>query len=306
MTGAAGLFGSLVNLRQPGALQEGGRPHATPPGAVRRPPRLSIQKALKFDMIDEDLPVLGKFELIKEIGFDGIEMSSPNELDNTEVVAARDATGLPIHGVVDSIHWNKTLSDADADIRAEGVAGLETALRDANAYWASTVLLVPAVVNEDVSYDDAYRRSQAEIRKVLPLAEELGVRIAIENVWNQFLYSPLECARYVDEFESPWIGVYFDIGNVVNFGWPEQWVRILGDRILKLDAKEYSRDVRDSEGPSAGFRVPLGEGSVNWSAVREALTDIGYEGWATAEVRGGNRDRLQEIAEGMDRVFELA
>jgi hexulose-6-phosphate isomerase len=266
---------------------------------------VSIRKAVKFDMIDEDLSVHDKFELLQELGYDGVEMSSPNELDNSEVIAARDATGLPIHGVVDSVHWDKTLSDPDADVRAEGLAGLETALRDAKAYGASTVLLVPAVVNADVSYDDAYSRSQAEIRKILPLAEELGVQIAIENVWNHILFSPLEFARYIDEFESPWIGAYFDIGNVVNFGWPEQWIRILGDRILKLDVKEYSRELRDSSGPYAGFRVPLGEGSVDWPAVLESLDDIEYDGWATAEVQGGDRVRLQEIADGMNRVFEL-
>lgn len=304
-TGAAGLMGSLVNPIGWVGLRQADRSRSRTRAASRRAGRTSIQKAVKFDMIDEDLSIQGKFELLKELGFDGVEMSSPNDLDNAEVLAARDATQLPIHGVVDSVHWNQTLSDADADVRAEGLAGLETALRDAQAYGASTVLLVPAVVNEAVSYDDAYRRSQTEIRKVLPLAEELGVRIAIENVWNHFLYSPLEFARYVDEFESPWIGAYFDIGNVVNFGWPDQWIRILDDRILKLDVKEYSREVRDSDGPFAGFRVPLGEGSIDWPAVRQALADVGYEGWATAEVRGGDRDRLQEIADGMDRVFEL-
>lgn len=279
------------------AAASGGR------NAIAGPVRL--QKAVKFDMIDEPLSVLKKFELLQELGFDGVELSSPNDLDRAEVVAARDATGLPIHGVVDSVHWNKPLSDADAAVRAEGLAGLETALRDAKAYGASTVLLVPAVVTEGVAYDEAYERSQAEIRKALPLAEELGVRIAIENVWNRFLLSPLETARYIDEFESPWIGAYFDVGNVVNFGWPEHWIRILGDRILKLDIKEYSREVRDEEGPYAGFRVPLGEGSVRWPAVLQALADIGFEGWATAEVQGGDRSRLREIAIGMNRVLEL-
>lgn len=256
-------------------------------------------------MIDEPLTVEEKFQLLQRMGFDGVELSSPNDLDNAEVVAARDATGLPIHGVVDSVHWNRTLSDADPAVRAEGLAGLEIALRDARTYGASTVLLVPAVVTEDVSYDAAYERSQSEIRKALPLAEELGIQIAIENVWNRFLLSPLETARYIDEFNSPWIGAYFDVGNVVNFGWPEQWIRILGDRIVKLDIKEYSRELRDAEGPYAGFRVPLGQGSVDWPAVLGALGEIGFDGWATAEVPGGDRQRLEEIAEGMDRVLEL-
>jgi hexulose-6-phosphate isomerase len=230
-------------------------------------------------------------------------MDSPSDLDRDEVIRARDATGLPIHGVVDSVHWQKTLSDPDPAVRAEGLAGLKTALDDARAYGASTVLLVPAVVNKAVSYADAYERSQAEIRKVLPTAQEYGVKIAIENVWNHFLLSPLECARYIDAFESAWIGWYFDIGNVVNYGWPEHWIRTLGARILKLDVKEYSREKRNNEGPYAGFRVPLGDGDCDWPAVRQALADIGYEGWATAEIPGGDAERLRDIAERMDRIL---
>lgn len=265
--------------------------------------RVQLKKAVKFGMIEVEGSVAEKFGLLKELGFDGVEMDSPNDLDNQEVIAARDEIGLPIHGVVDSVHWRQTLSDPDPAVREAGLEGLRTALRDASEYGASTVLLVPAVVNENVSYADAYQRSQEEIRKVLPEAQRLGVRIAIENVWNQFLLSPIEAARYIDEFESEWIGAYFDVGNVVNFGWPEHWIQTLGPRILKLDIKEYSRAKRDEEGPYAGFRVPLGEGDVNWPGVMAALDRIGYSGWATAEIPGGDRTRLEEIASRMDRIF---
>ena len=263
----------------------------------------TIKKAVKFGMVQEDISILDKFELLQSIGFDGVEMDSPSTLDRDEVIAARDATGLPIHGVVDSVHWQKTLSDADASVRAEGIAGLRTAIDDSRAYGGSTVLLVPAVVNKGVSYASAYARSQEEIRKVLPMAQEYGIKIAIENVWNMFLLSPLECARYVDEFESDSIGWYFDVGNIVNYGWPEHWIRTLGHRILKLDIKEYSRGIRDQEGPYAGFRAPLGEGDCDWPAVTEALSDIGYEGWATAEISGGDATRLRDIAARMDRIL---
>ncbi len=265
----------------------------------------SLKKAVKFGMIQEDMSIVEKFKLLKRLGFDGVEMDSPTDLDIDEIVAARDESGLPIPGVVDSVHWNKTLSSADAGVRQEGLRGLMTALRDAHAFGASTVLLVPAVVNKDTSYDDAYRRSQAEIRKALPLAGDLGVKIAIENVWNRFLLSPLEVARYVDEFESDMIGWHFDVGNIVTFGWPEQWIRILGPRILKLDIKEYSRKKRDKEGPFAGFRVELGEGDCNWPEVLKALDDIGYSGWATAEIPGGDAKRLTDIAKRMNRILEL-
>ena len=264
---------------------------------------VEIRKAVKLNMVKEPLPLLDKFRLLKELGFDGVELDSPNDLDAEEVIAARDTSGLPIHGVVDSVHWTDTLSHPDPAVRAKGVAGLETALRDAKRYGASTALLVPAVVNKEVSYADAYVRSQAEIRKVLPLAEETGVKIALENVWNNFLLSPIEFARYIDEFESDWIGAYFDVGNIVNYGWPEHWIRTLGPRILKLDIKEFSRQRRDNEGRRKGFDVALGEGDCDWPSVVAALEDIGYSGWATAEIPGGDTARLRDIAARMDAIL---
>lgn len=262
-----------------------------------------LKKAVKFGMVQGNASILEKFQLLKELGYDGVELDSPAKIDRAEVVKARDQTGLTVHGVVDSVHWRDTLSHPDAAVRARGVAGLRTALEDSKFYGGTTALLVPAVVNKEVSYDAAYERSQAEIRKVLPQAEELGITIALENVWNQFLLSPLETARYIDEFKSPAIGAYFDVGNVVNYGWPEQWVRILNKRIVKLDIKEFSRKERDSRGTWHGFEVEIGDGDCDWPAVMQALTEIGYRGWATAEVGGGDRQRLADIAQRMDQAF---
>ncbi len=263
----------------------------------------TIKKAVKLGMVQGDMSLFEKFTLLKKLGFDGVEPDSPNNLDTDELLAARDETGIVIHGVVDSAHWHVPLSDPNAETRAKGVTALETALRDAQTYGASTVLLVPAIVNKQVSYDDAYQRSQAEILKVLPLAEELDIKIALENVWNSFLLSPLEAARYVDELESTHIGWYFDVGNIVNYGWPEQWIRILGERVLKLDIKEYSREKRNREGLWKGFAVELLEGDCDWPSVMAALDEIGYTGWATAEIAGGEEQRLHEIADRMDRII---
>jgi hexulose-6-phosphate isomerase len=254
-------------------------------------------------MVEEETTILEKFRLLRELGFDGVELDSPNDFDEEEVLEATEKTGLEIPGVIDSIHWTKPLSDPDPAVRAEGLEGLRTALRDAKTYGADTALLVPAVVNKQISYDEAYVRSQEEIRKVLPLAEELQVKIAVENVWNHFLLSPIEMARYLDEFESPWIGAYFDVGNIVNYGWPEQWIRILGKRILKLDIKEFSRKKRDEEGLWAGFAVKIGEGECDWPAVMSALVEIDYRGWGSAEVPGGGAERLREISRRMDEVL---
>lgn len=263
----------------------------------------TLKKAVKLDMVRIDGSVRDKFELVKEIGFQGVEIDSPSDLDRDEVVEARDATGVDIHGVIDSVHWQITLSDPDPAVRARGVEALRGALEDAKLYGASTVLLVPAVVKKDVSYADAYTRSQAEIWKVIPQAEDLQVSIAIEYVWNGFLLSPLEFARYVDEFESEWVGAYFDPGNTVNTSWPEHWIEILGPRILKFDMKEFSRTKRDQAGPRAGFDVPLGQGEVDWPTVMEAFKKIGYTGWATAEVAGGGRERLTEVYDWMDEIL---
>ncbi len=263
-----------------------------------------LKKALKFSMVKHSGPLVDTFKMLKEIGYDGIDMDKP--ADHAEVLKARDESGLIVHGVVDYVHWGQPLSSPDAAIRAAGLEGLKTAMRDSKAYGGTTVLLVVGVVNDKISYDDAYKYTQEEIRKALPLAGELGMKIAFENVWNMFLLSPLEMARYIDEFESPLVGSYFDVGNVVNYGWPEQWIRILGKRIMKLDIKEYSRKMRDEKGPYAGFRAELGEGDCNWPAVLKALDEIGFkDGWCTAEVAGGDRERLAEVSRRMDKILEL-
>ena len=262
-----------------------------------------ILKSLKYGMIGAGETVREKFELAKNAGFEGVELDSPSGLDLDEVIEARDAVGILIPGVVDSAHWGKPFNHPDESVRAEGRSALETALRDCKKVGGSTVLVVPAVVRQGMSYADAYRMSQKEIGRLVPLAEELGVAIAFENVWNNFLLSPLEAARYVDEFESDQVGWYFDVGNIVNYGWPEQWIDALGDRIFKLDVKEFSRSKRDNEGLWKGFGVEIGEGDCDWPAVREALDRIGYRGWASAEVGGGGAERLADIARRMDRVL---
>jgi hexulose-6-phosphate isomerase len=262
----------------------------------------SIRKAIMYDTVKVEGPVMAKFQAVKEAGFDGIEPMS--HLSQSEVLDAFHATGLQPASVCCSTHWKNPLSDPSAEVRKTGVEGLTQALKDAKAYGATSVLLVPAVVNKQVSYQEAYTRSQAEIRKVLPMARELNVKIAVENVWNQFLLSPLEAARYIDEFESPAIGWHLDIGNIINFGFPEQWVRILGKRIQKLHIKEYSRKLRDKSGPYAGFQVPFLQGDNDWPAVMKALDEIGYSGWGIAEQGGGNSvEGLRSLSTAMDQIF---
>jgi hexulose-6-phosphate isomerase len=270
------------------------------PSASKRP----IRKAIMWGTVGVKGSVLEMMKAVKAAGFEGVEMNS--HMDQDEVVRARDETGLIIPSVCGALHWDKPLSDPNPKVREEGVEALKQTLRDAKRYGASSVLLVPAVVKKEVSYQDAYTRSQAEIRKAVPLAQELGVKIAIENVWNQFLLSPLEAARYVDEFHSSAVGWHFDVGNIINYGWPEQWVRILGKRIQKLHIKEFSRERRDKEGLWKGFDVRLLEGDDDWPAVMKALDDVGYSGWAMTEQPGGDTpEGLADLATRLGKILAL-
>lgn len=229
----------------------------------------------------EKLTVLDRFKLLADAGFHGVELMSA--MDRKEVLDARSAAGLEIPSVVVATHWAKPLSEPSEEIRAVGLEGLRHALRDAHAYGAKSVLLVPGKVTKTVSYADAYRRSRDEIAKALPLAASLGVIIAIENVWNQFLLSPLEAVSYVDSFNSPWVKWHFDAGNVINFGYPEDWIRTLRERIVQVHVKEFNRKQRDTRGPYAGFEADLFDGDADWPAVMAALDEIGYSGWIIAE-----------------------
>ena len=271
---------------------------AMPAGAKQR----EIHKAIMYATVDIEGPVMKKFQTVKEAGFEGIEPMS--HMMQSEVLDAFHATGLKPASVCCATHWKKPVTDPDPAVRREGVEGLMHALKDAKAYGASSVLFVPGIVNKRVSYADEYTRSQTEIRKALPLAQELGVKVAIEDVWNQFLLSPLEAARFIDEFESPAIGWHFDVGNIINFGYPEQWIHILGKRIQKLHIKEYSRAKRDKTGPASGFKVAFLQGDNDWPTVMKALDDIGYTGWGIAEQPGGNSlEGLKTLSSGMDQIF---
>lgn len=263
-----------------------------------------IKKAVNLGMIGEKIPLADKMKLIKDLGFDGVELSSPCGVDRDELKKAIEGAGLGVSEIIDGLHWKDHLSSPNEDVRARGLAALITSLDDAKFFGAGEVLLVPGVVNANVKFEDCYARSQAEIKKAIPHAKETGVKIGIENVWNQFINDPETMLKYVDEFQSEWVAVHYDIGNHVKFNKPEHWVRTLGKRILRLHIKEYST-VKDANGKEKGFGVPLGEGSVVWPEVVKALGEIGYTGWATAEVRGGGREALKDIAERMNKLLLL-
>lgn len=275
-------------------------------GAQSTPDAMIIKKSLKHRMIKGAESIAEMFDLAKKAGFDGIEFNGPVPADDIpQILEASNQTGLVIPGLVAGATGRMMAVD-DVSERKTGVELFSQALHDAKKLGGNTVLLYPGIVNEKYQYDVVYERLLESIAQLIPVSKETGVKIAIENVWNNIFVSPLEARDFVDSFNSPQVGWYFDVGNVVRFGWPEHWIRILGKRIFKLDIKEYSRDLQNDEGLWKGFSAKIGEGSVDWAEVMKALREIDYQGgWGSAEVAGGDLERLKDISARMDRVFAM-
>jgi hexulose-6-phosphate isomerase len=260
-----------------------------------------MKKAVYVSMLPKELSYLDRFRLAREVGFEGIEIGTIGEAAvAAEIKEAAEKTGLKIHSVMNADHWRFPLSSADPAVVSKSVAGMETSLRNAKLWGADTVLLVPAVVNPETPYKDAWTRSQRVIKeRILPLAQDLKVAIGIEEVWNKFLLSPLEMARYVDEFGSPWVKAYLDVGNMLFYGYPQDWVRTLGPRIVRVHIKDFKLD----RGKGTFAWVNLGEGDLDWVETRKALAEVGYEGWVTTEIAGGDAAYLKDVVARFDRFL---
>ena len=262
-----------------------------------------LYKTLKIGMVQVKGSLNDKFKAAKAAGFKGIEMNAPG-MNVEETKQAIAATGLVVDGTVCSSHWQIRHTSANADERATALQHLKQALRDTKAVGGNTVLLVVGR-GTDGAEAECWERSITNISKALPVASELGVYITIENVWNQFLYdhdgkadqTADKFVKYVDEFNSPWVGMQFDIGNHWKYGSMGDWIRQLGRRVVKLDLKGFSRKQNKF--------TKIGAGDLDWADVRKALAEIKYTGWAAAEVGGGGPERLAEISNNMDRAFGL-
>lgn len=264
---------------------------------------LPLRKGVVFSMLPKEMSLADRFRLARDTGFPEVECyTTPDQAEAEQIKKAADAAGVKIHSVMNQAHWKFPLSSSDPAVVKESMTGLETSIRNAHLWGSETVLLVPAVVNAETRYQDAWTRSQALIRQILPLAAKLKVIIAIENVGNKFLLSPIEFARYVDDFKSPWVQAYFDVGNIVsmNVGFPQDWILTLGKRIVKLHFKEASMK------RVPGQRPALGEGDIDWKAVASAIRTIGYKGSATLEMSGGDEAYLRDVSRRFDNILALA
>ena len=266
------------------------------PALTQAPPNpLPIKKGVLLGMLPKNLSYADRLKMARDVGFEGIQAyTTPDQREAEEIKKAADDAGIKIDSVMNMAHWKYPLSSADPAVVEKSMEGMKTSLRNAKLWGSYSVLLVPAVVNEETSYKNAWVRSQKEIRKLIPLAHELGVVIALEEVWNKFLLSPLEFATYIDEFKSPWIKAWFDVGNVVLYGYPQDWIRTLGKRIVEVHLKDFKRE--------GNKWVNLGEGSINWPEVREAFAEIGYSGYATTELDGGDEAYLRDVSQRVDRL----
>lgn len=252
------------------------------------PARYATPKAIMWGTVGFPVSVTGKMKALKEAGFGGVKMMS--HMSHEEVLKARDESGLAIPSVCGEKHWAKPLSAPNEKVRAEGFAALQQTFRDAKAYGADSILLVSGTVGKGKSYVEYWARFIAEIRKAIPLAEELGVKLSIENVWNNFITKEDEAARYLDAINSPWVGWHFDCGNAIRYGNPIAWIKQLGPRINRFHIKEYSLDRAMRAGNvGKGFDVALLEGANNWRGIVQAIEATGYHGWATPNKTAATR-----------------
>jgi hexulose-6-phosphate isomerase len=283
---------------------------AAPVDALVEPPAgKRILLSCKLGMIAGEsggkaLSLVERLAMAAEAGFDGVDLDQAGGITPADARNAVRESGVFVHNSINHDHWGKRLTSPSPDDRATAVANLEHCLRVAHAAGGSGVLIVVGQ-GGDGPEAEIEERCRSEIRKVLPLAASLGQPILIENVWNRMMYDhdappeqgPERFIAFVDSFKSPWVGMYYDIGNHWKYGQPKEWIHAFGHRCVKLDIKGFSRK------KNAFVDIVSADDDVPWGEVRQALADIGFAGWATAEVGGGDVGRLTEVRKQMEKAL---
>jgi len=255
---------------------------------------------------DKKLSVVERLQMAREAGFDGVDFDQAGEYTPEEARHAVQESGVFVHNAINHAHWSKRLTSANEEERAQGRANIEHCIRVSHAAGGSGVLIVVGR-GSDGPADVIEERARQEIRKFLPIAASMGQMILIENVWNQMMYdhdgppdqSPARFIEFVDSFQSPWVGMYYDIGNHWKYAQPGDWIRAFGHRCVKLDAKGFSR------AKNKFVDITSADDDLPWEQVRRALDDIHFAGWATAEVGGGNLERLTQVHKQMQKAFGI-
>ncbi len=259
------------------------------------------KKACLFGMLPEKLSLEDRFKLARDVGFEGVEAPPVDEAEAEKMRSASDRAGIRIHSVIFG-GWGAPLSSGDPATIERGLKEAKSAIHGAKIMGADAILLVPALVDANTGYSDAYKRSHENVHKLIPYAEEQKILICIEEVWNNFLLSPMEYVKYIDDFKSPWVQSYFDVGNVVAFAWPQDWIRTVGKRIHKVHLKDY-KGGPGLFGSRGGNFVNLREGSIDWPEVRKAFAEIRYSGYMTTELGGGDEAYLRDVVARVDKIF---
>jgi len=298
--GAASAAGSLAVGAAAASAREGD-------GIVSPPEGKRILVSVKLGMIPDEadgkpIPLADRLMMAHKAGFDGVDLDQAGRYTAEEARDAVEKSGVFVHNAINHDHWKNRLTSPKAEERAQGRANIEHCLRVSHAAGGSGVLVVIGR-GDDGTPEETVSRSHKEIEALLPVAASLGQMILVENVWNKMFYDhdappdqgPEEFIRFVDSFNSPWVGMYYDIGNHWKYAQPGDWIRAFGRRAVKLDVKGFSR-AKDEF-------VDIGEGDLPWADVRKALQDIGFTGWTTAEVKGGDVERLSVVNKQMRKAL---
>ena len=293
-----------------------GRVHADNPvdedasPTIRPASNRKILLSCKLGMIakkdgDRELTLVERLKMASSAGLDGVDFDEAGSFTEQQAKDAVEESGVFVHNAINHDHWKKRLTSANDEDRATSKANIEHCIRLSHAAGGNGVLIVIGKAG-DGSKEETWERASKEIRSLIPLAASLGQPILFENVWNRMMYdhdappeqSADQFVEFVDSFNSNWVGMYYDIGNHWKYGQPGDWLRSFGHRCVKLDVKGFSRE--------KGKFTDIGEGDLPWDQVRKGLADIGFTGWATAEVGGGGVERLTKVRKQMETAFGLA
>lgn len=305
--GTAAVAGLAMAANQSASAAEAAvAPIIEPPAGKRI--LLSCKLTMIAKKVDgKDLTLAERLKLAGQAGFDGVDFDEAGSFTAEQARAAVQESGVFVHNAINHAHWGQRLTSAKEEERDTSRKNIEHCLRVSHAAGGSAVLIVIGK-GSDGSAEEIDERARKEIKKLLPLAASLGQMILFENVWNQMHYDhdkppeqmPDRFIKFVDSFNSPWVGMYYDIGNHWKYGQPREWLKAFGHRAVKLDVKGFSR----AKNQFVDITSP--DDDLPWGEVQKGLEEIGFTGWTTAEVGGGGLERLTLVRQQMQKAFGLA